>query len=193
MSKKDDEEALLLLFLHSVEKRVPFEPTRTKAGRRLIKRVNASSPTYTFRKHHAHVHGATVTTTLPGKPIKEMPIDGFNRAMFEYTYLVFMDPTNFPEAAGWSTALGVSYKMGMLVTLAKGLAIVPIITAVDPQDRWEGGLDETRLYQSIESDITYGAGLGWAASPANPANMPDYTHRFKDLDYSGGYIYSGLY
>lgn len=189
MSKKDDEEELLLLFLHSVEKKVPFEPTRTKAGRKLIKRVNASSPTYTFKKHHAHVHGATVTTTYPGKPIKEMPIDGFNRAMFEYTYLVFMDPTNFPEAAGWSAALGVSYKMGMLVTLAKGMAIVPIITAIDPQHRWEGGLDETATYQATIGEFESSFKQHWKHSPANIT----WPSTLKSLDYSGGYIYSGLY
>jgi len=101
---------------------------------------------------------------------KEMPIEGFDRAMTEYAYLVLIDPTNFPEAAGWAGALGVSYRIGMAITLIKGLAILPIITAIDPQHRWEGGLDETSIYQSIESDIKFGVDLGWAASPANPRN-----------------------
>ena len=103
--------------------------------------------------------------------IEEMPIEGFTRAMFEYAYLAALDPTNIPEAGVWATTLGVSYRMGMLFTMAKGILIgAPLLAAVDPQDRWEGGLDETALYQSIESDIKFGAGLGWAASPANPSN-----------------------
>jgi len=121
--------------------------------------------------HHdsSHYHGgpATVTTTYPGKPIKEMPIEGFTRAMFEYATLAALDPTNIPEGAVWAGALGIGYKWGLLIAVVKGVLIgAPLLAIVDPQDRWEGGLDETETYGHIE----YGAKLGWAASPANPAN-----------------------
>jgi len=99
-----------------------------------------------------HYHGgpATVTTTYPGKPIKEMPIEGFTRAMFEYAALAALDPTNIPEGAVWAGALGIGYKWGLLIAVVKGVLIgAPLLAIVDPQHRWEGGLDETKTYQRI--------------------------------------------
>jgi len=101
----------------------------------------------------------------------EHPHEGFFRAMKEYAFVAIVDPTNIPEAQVWSVALGVGYGWGLVITLAKGLVLgPPILALVDPQHRWAGGLDESPLYQSIESDIKFGVELGWAASPANPSN-----------------------
>jgi len=101
----------------------------------------------------------------------EHPHEGFIRAMKEYAFVAIVDPTNIPEAQVWSVALGVGYGWGLAVTLAKGLILgPPVLALIDPQHRWAGGLDESPLYQSIESDIKFGVELGWAASPANPSN-----------------------
>lgn len=82
--------------------------------------------------------------------IKEMPIEGFTRAMFEYAYLAALDPTNLPEGAVWAGTLGIGYRWGLLIAIAKGILIgAPLLAIIDPQDRWEGGLDETRAYQTI--------------------------------------------
>jgi len=98
--------------------------------------------------------GATVTTTYPGKPIKEMPIEGFTRAMFEYAAVAALDPTNVPEGAVWATAFGISYRWGLLFAVGKGILIgAPLLAIVDPQDRWEGGLDETRSYNAAVAGI----------------------------------------
>ena len=98
--------------------------------------------------------GATVTTTYPDKPIKEMPIEGFTRAMFEYAALAALDPTNIPEGAVWAGAFGIGYRWGFLFAVAKGVLIgAPLLAIVDPQDRWEGGLDETRAYKAAVAGI----------------------------------------
>lgn len=97
-----------------------------------------------------HSGSFSVTTTHPGKPIKEMPIEGFTRAMFEYAALAALDPTNIPEGAVWAGAFGIGYRWGLLFAVVKGVLIgAPLLAIVDPQDRWEGGLDETRAYQRI--------------------------------------------
>jgi len=94
--------------------------------------------------------GGSETTTLPGKPIKEMPIEGFTRAMFEYAALAALDPTNIPEGAVWASAFGIGYRWGFLFAVAKGILIgAPLLAIIDPQHRWEGGLDETSAYQRI--------------------------------------------
>jgi len=96
----------------------------------------------------------TVTSYRGDFTKDEMPIEGFTRAMFEYAYLAALDPTNIPEAAVWASTFGVSYRLGMLFTLAKGIMIgAPILAAVDPQHRWEGGLDETRAYKAAVGGI----------------------------------------
>jgi hypothetical protein len=82
--------------------------------------------------------------------IKEMPIEGFTRAMFEYAYLAALDPTNLPEGAVWAGTLGIGYRWGLLIAIAKGILIgAPLLAIIDPQDRWAGGLDETSTYQRI--------------------------------------------
>jgi hypothetical protein len=99
----------------------------------------------------SHYHGgpATVTITYPGKPIKEMPIEGFTRAMFEYAAVAALDPTNIPEGAVWAAGFGISYRWGLLFAVGKGILVgAPLLAIIDPQDRWEGGLDETRAYQA---------------------------------------------
>jgi hypothetical protein len=190
MPRKDDEEELLLLWLRAIEMKLPFVPTRVKTKRQITslqkKMGKGLGSGYKFR-YSSYPEGIRLERG-------EYPHEGFVRAMFEYAYLALLDPTNIPEASVWASTLGVSYRVGMLVTLAKGLIIgPPLLAIVDPQDRWAGGLDESQLYQSIEADIKYGFELGWSQSPANPANMPNYTHRLTDLNYSGGYKYSGLY
>ena len=113
--------------------------------------------------------GVTRSSYIEGDTtIGEMPIEGFTRAMFEYAYLAALDPTNIPEAAGWASALGVSYRLGLLFTVAKGILIgAPILAAIDPQDRWEGGYDETAGYSinpeskahpNLNKEILMGAG-----------------------------------
>jgi len=99
---------------------------------------------------------ATYRSYLEGDTtIREMPIEGFTRAMFEYAYLAALDPTNIPEAGVWASTFGISYRLGMLFTLAKGILIgAPILAAVDPQHRWEGGLDETRAYKAAAGGIS---------------------------------------
>jgi len=192
MAKKDEDE-LILLWLHAIENKLPFTPSRGKRKKQLAgiqktkKRISKKLGSRFNFRYSSYPAGIRVERG-------EHPHEGFTRAMFEYAYLAALDPTNIPEASVWASALGVSYRVGMLITIAKGVVIgAPILALIDPQDRWEGGLDESALYQSIETDIETGWDLGWAASPANPANMPDYTHTFSDLNYSGGYKYSGLY
>ena len=86
----------------------------------------------------------------------EQPHEGFIRAMKEYAILALLDPTNIPEASAWSMALGVGYGTGMGITLAKGLLLgPPILAAVDPQHRWEGGLDEFPVYKAVVNTIAY--------------------------------------
>jgi len=107
-------------------------------------------PTHQHDSTHYHGGPATVTTTYPGAPIGEMPIEGFTRAMFEYAALAALDPTNIPEGAVWAGAFGIGYRWGLLFAVVKGVLIgAPLLAIVDPQDRWEGGLDETRAYQRI--------------------------------------------
>ena len=106
-------------------------------------------------------------STSTGTPRGEMPIEGFTRAMFEYAYLAALDPTNIPEASVWATTFGVSYRMGMLFTMVKGIIIgAPILAAIDPQDRWEGGLDETVTYQKVEEGLQDPQGFFTGAWPA---------------------------
>jgi len=190
MAKKDDEE-LILLWLRAIEHKLPFTPSgRKKHFDRIQKSKKRISKKLGSRFNFRY------SSYPPGIRLQrgEHPHEGFTRAMFEYAYLAALDPTNLPEASVWASALGVSYRTGLLIAVAKGVVIgPPILALVDPQDRWAGGLDETATYQSIEKDIKFGIELGWAASPANPANMPNYTHTFSDLNYSGGYKYSGLY
>jgi len=101
----------------------------------------------------------------------EHPHEGFFRAMKEYAFVALIDPTNIPEARVWSLALGVGYGAGMGVTLAKGLILgPPILAAIDPQHRWEGGLDEKPLYQATVGEFEKGLIAGWKLSPANPSN-----------------------
>jgi hypothetical protein len=91
-----------------------------------------------------------------GEERPEYPHDGFIRAMKEYALLALLDPTNIPEAHAWSLALGVGYGSGMGVTLLKGLILgPPILATIDPQHRWEGGLDEYPEYKAMVNTIAY--------------------------------------
>ena len=74
--------------------------------------------------------------------------------MFEYAALAALDPTNIPEGAVWAGAFGIGYRWGLLFAVVKGVLIgAPLLAIVDPQDRWEGGLDETRAYQAAVAGI----------------------------------------
>jgi len=111
----------------------------------------------THQHDSSHHHGAraTVTTSMPGAPIGEMPIEGFTRAMLEYAAVAALDPTNIPEGAVWAATFGISYRLGLLFAIGKGILIgAPLLAIVDPQDRWEGGLDETRAYKAAVAGIS---------------------------------------
>lgn len=91
-----------------------------------------------------------------GEERPEEPHEGFIRAMKEYAMLALLDPTNIPEAHAWSLALGVGYGGGMGITLVKGLILgPPILATIDPQHRWEGGLDEYPVYKATVNTIAY--------------------------------------
>jgi len=82
-----------------------------------------------------------------------------------------LDPKLPIEGIWWGSQLGIGRLAGTVFAGFIGIVVTgTILTIWDPHHKWEGGLDESRLYQSIESDIKFGWELGWAASPANPSN-----------------------
>ena len=125
-------------------------------------------PTHQHDSSHYHGARATVTKSMPGAPIGEMPIEGFTRAMFEYATVAALDPTNLPEGAVWAAAFGISYRWGLVFAVAKGILIgAPLLAIIDPQHRWEGGYDETAGYSinpeskahpNLNKEILMGAG-----------------------------------
>jgi hypothetical protein len=141
--KKDIEEAWLWMSQPSLPGMLSLEP------------ADFPPPPRGLGKYTTYHPGAfTMTTTYPGKPIEEMPIEGFTRAMLEYAALAALDPTNIPEGAVWASAFGIGYKWGLLFAVAKGILVgAPLLAIVDPQDRWKGGLDETRAYEAAVAGI----------------------------------------
>lgn len=82
-----------------------------------------------------------------------------------------IDPKLPGEGIWWGGQLGVGRVAGTVFAVYFGIIVTgTILTIVDPHHKWGGGLDESPLYRSIESDIKYGWELGRAASPANPSN-----------------------
>jgi len=82
-----------------------------------------------------------------------------------------IDPKIPIEGVWWAGQLGVGRLAGTIFAGFFGIIVTgTILTLVDPHHKWEGGLDESPLYRSIESDIKYGWDLGWSQSPANPSN-----------------------
>jgi len=107
----------------------------------------------THQHDSSHYHGgpATVTTTYPGKPIKEMPIEGFQRAWPYYASLGLLDPKLPLEAVGWSLFLGISYGRGFFIAALVGALVTgTALTLIDPMHKYEGGYDETADYQNFE-------------------------------------------
>jgi hypothetical protein len=141
-SKKIEDDAWLWMSQPVVPGMLSLEPADTPPRPRGLRDWKGSLITH-------HPGSFTVTTTYPGKPIKEMPIEGFTRAMFEYAAVAALDPTNVPEGAVWAGVFGISYRWGLLFAVGKGILVgAPLLAIVDPQDRWEGGLDETRAYKA---------------------------------------------
>jgi len=141
-----------------------FSPNISKNIKRLQKKLSKASSRVSHYKFGAYPEGGYITRG-------EHPHEGFMRAMKEYAFVALVDPTNIPEARVWSLALGVGYGAGLGVTLAKGLILgPPILALVDPQHRWEGGMDETALYQATIGEFEGGVKSGWQLSPANPSN-----------------------
>jgi hypothetical protein len=124
-------------------------------GMTSIAQLDPPSPTMKFsRTGHDQRYIDRLRYLAEEKP--EYPHDGFIRAMKEYAYVALLDPTNIPEARVWAGILGVGYATGMGVTMAKGLILgPPILATVDPQHRWEGGLDEFPVYKAAVNTIAY--------------------------------------
>jgi hypothetical protein len=119
--------------------------------------------------------------TAPGAPAAIRPLlyslpraywgRDFMQAWGYYAAGGLIDPKIGIEGAWWAGQLGVGRLAGTIFAGFFGIIVTgTLLTVVDPHHKWEGGLDESRLYQSIEEDIKFGFELGWAASPANPSN-----------------------
>jgi len=99
---------------------------------------------------------ATSTSYIEGDTtIKEMPIEGFQKAWPYYASLGLLDPKLPLEAAGWSLTLGISYRYGIAVASIVGvLGTGTALTLIDPMHKYEGGYDETADYQQFERDYS---------------------------------------
>jgi hypothetical protein len=141
--RKTDEDEFYWNYLEKT-----FSPNISKNIKRLQKKLSKSSKRVQHYKFTAYPDPGTWLGS------GEYPHEGFIRAMKEYAFVALLDPTNIPEARVWSLALGVGYGAGLGITLAKGLILgPPILALIDPQHRWEGGLDETIAYQAAEAGI----------------------------------------
>jgi len=71
------------------------------------------------------------------------------------------DPKNFAEASAWSRILGIPYFGGYVVAGAIGFFVTGLVlTAIDPLHMWEGGLDETALYERRVTNAERKSGWG---------------------------------
>jgi len=65
-----------------------------------------------------------------------------------------IDPKIPAEAYMWSSLLGVSRLGGYGVAIAVGIFLTgTALTIIDPHHKWEGGIDETRIYQAGEGGV----------------------------------------
>jgi hypothetical protein len=95
----------------------------------------------------------------------------FMQAWGYYAVGGLIDPKLPVEGIWWGSTLGISRLAGTIFAGFIGIVVTgTILTIVDPHHKWEGGLDESALYRSIETDIKFGWDLGWSQSPANPSN-----------------------
>jgi len=87
----------------------------------------------------------------PGPKTEEVPMSRqFLQAWAFYGLAGFGDPKNFVEASGWARLLGIPYWGGYAVAGVVGFFVTGLLlTAIDPLHKWEGGLDETAIYQRV--------------------------------------------
>jgi hypothetical protein len=82
-----------------------------------------------------------------------------------------IDPKLPAEGIWWAGTLGVGRLAGTVFAAFFGIVVVgTVLTIVDPHHKYEGGLDESQLYQDTLGEFEKGWHLGWSQSPANPSN-----------------------
>lgn len=68
-------------------------------------------------------------------------------AWWSYGTAGLLDPGNFFEATLYQKKFGVSFRIGLLLSSARGFAVAAtILTILDPSHKWPGGLDETKYF-----------------------------------------------
>jgi len=127
--------------------------------------------------------------TRPGPPMGwfDSRAKGASEAFYEYTFsgpVELMGAKSGAQAAFLTRAgLYSTLRVGIAVELGMDFAIVgAVLTATDPANKWEGGLDEWGFYggndpnsltvgmEDAATPAQWGWRQGWASSPANPAN-----------------------
>jgi hypothetical protein len=79
---------------------------------------------------------------------------GFGEAWLYYAFAGLVDPKLPAEALGWSALLGISRPGGFAVAVVVGVMVTgTILTIIDPAHKYEGGFDETRIYQAGEGGV----------------------------------------
>jgi len=89
--------------------------------------------------------------------------EGFGEAWGYYTLAGLLDPKNpLVDARIVAAALGVSWWSGLFIAAVIGAPIAGVVlTIIDPQHKWEGGLDEYPLsgtHPNLNKEILMGAG-----------------------------------
>jgi len=80
---------------------------------------------------------------------------GFLDALLYYTIGALLDPKNpVIDAKIAAAAFGVTWWKGLGIAAIIGAPIGGLIlTGIDPQHKWSGGLDESRIYQAGEGGV----------------------------------------
>ena len=104
-----------------------------------------------------------------------------SQAYFQYTAeagAAFLAKATAQAAIGWHLGIYPTFWAGLAIEASVDLVLGPlVITAIDPKDKWSGGLDETRAYQEIAPHVQSGWSEGWGRSPANPDNWTGISAR----------------
>ncbi len=88
-------------------------------------------------------------------PLNQPPPDmalqqDMNQAFLYYAVLGALDPRNLLDAKGVAKVLGISYIGGLGIAAITGALFVgAAITAVDPKHKYAGGLDETKIGETL--------------------------------------------
>jgi len=112
--------------------------------------------------------GYSFTAPVLPEPIKEllMPRTGpwggaefgqdFFRAWGYYTLAGALDPKNpLVDARIAAGVFGVGWWAGLGIAIVGGAPIMGLVlTIIDPKDRYEGGLDETRAYHAAVAGVS---------------------------------------